>query len=308
MTLAVRPPTEGDAGAVVALGNAFDTALLGEDESTEADVRDRWRDLGDLGRDAWLVARGTALAGYATLRNGGGGRLEAEGYVHPDHFGRGVGRRLIELTEARAGELAAAADPPVVLRNTVLHADASARALLEGRGYVPINHHLRMRMNLDSRPPAPEWPVGVVTAPFRPGVDNAEVYACVEEAFAYEWRDQAEWSARRFADPRFDPSLWIVAREGGEVCGVALSTHGQFDMGFVNTLAVRDRWRRRGLGFALLRSALGLFWDRGERRVGLGVDSDSPTGARRLYERAGMHVAWQADVYERPLEALTRRR
>lgn len=64
---------------------------------------------------------------------------------------------------------------------------------------------------------------------------------------------------------------------------------------------MREPWRRRGLGLALLRNAFRLFWDRGERRVGLGVDSDNPTGARRLYEHAGMHVAWRADVYEKRL-------
>ena len=58
----------------------------------------------------------------------------------------------------------------------------------------------------------------------------------------------------------FDASLWAVAREGGEVCGVMLSTAGQFDMGFVNGLAVRPAWRRRGLGLALLRQAFTWFW------------------------------------------------
>ena len=284
------------------LGNAFDSAMAGEGGWTEADVRDDWGRLGDLGRDAWLVERSGVPAGYATLTDVGGGRLEADGYVHPDHFGHGVGARLVDLTEARAAELAARSDEPlVVLRNTILHTDAPARVLLEARGYRTVNHFLRMRIDLDRRPPAPEWPAGIAAAPFRPGTDNAEVYACVEEAFAHEWTNQAEWSERRFADPRFDPSLWIVARAGAEVCGVALSMHGLFDMGFVNTLAVREPWRRRGLGLALLQNAFGLFWDRGERRVGLGVDSDNPTGARRLYKRAGMHVAWQADVYEKRL-------
>jgi len=93
----------------------------------------------------------------------------------------------------------------------------------------------------------------------------------------------------------------VIVREGDEICGVALSTPGQFGMGFVNSVAVRPGWRRRGLGLALLRESFARFWQRGERRIGLGVDSDNPTGARRLYERAGMHVAWQADVYERIL-------
>ena len=40
---------------------------------------------------------------------------------------------------------------------------------------------------------------------------------------------------------------------------------------------------------------------RGERRVGLGVDAESPTGATRVYERAGMRTLWQALVWEKEL-------
>jgi mycothiol synthase len=69
----------------------------------------------------------------------------------------------------------------------------------------------------------------------------------------------------------------------------------------VNTLAVRDEWRRRDWDSRSCGMCLACFWDRGERRVGLGVDSDNPTGARRLYERAGMRSVWQADVYEKRL-------
>ena len=164
---------------------------------------------------------------------------------------------------------------------------------------------MRMRIDMREPPPAPRWPEGIAVGRFRPDADAAAVHACVEEAFAKEWSHRPEtlegWSARTFDDPRFDPALWIVARERDEVCGVALSTDGQFGIGFVNALAVRAPWRRRGLGLALLHAAFAGFWARGQPHVGLGVDSDNPTGARRLYERAGMHVVWQADVYERRL-------
>ena len=40
---------------------------------------------------------------------------------------------------------------------------------------------------------------------------------------------------------------------------------------------------------------------RGKRRVGLTVDSQNATGATRLYEHAGMHIALQLDTYEKKL-------
>jgi GNAT superfamily N-acetyltransferase len=110
----------------------------------------------------------------------------------------------------------------------------------------------------------------VAVAPFRPEEDLVAVHACMHEAFADEWSFRPEaiddWRMRKLEDPRFAASLWAIAREGGEVCGVALCTAGQFEMGFVNALAVRPAWRRRGLGLALLHQAFTWLWERGERR------------------------------------------
>jgi len=61
------------------------------------------------------------------------------------------------------------------------------------------------------------------------------------------------------------------------------------------------RWRRRGLGLALLQHALGEFFKPGERRIGLGVDTENSSGATRLYERAGMHVACEALCFAKEL-------
>jgi len=60
-------------------------------------------------------------------------------------------------------------------------------------------------------------------------------------------------------------------------------------------------WRRRGLALALLHHTFGEFYRRGKRRVGLGVDADSLTGALRLYEKAGMHPIRQYASFEKEL-------
>ena len=74
-----------------------------------------------------------------------------------------------------------------------------------------------------------------------------------------------------------------------------------YDMGWVQSLSVRRPWRRAGLGRALLLNAFRQFHERGERRIGLGVDAESPTGATRLYERAGMKVAEELAIYRKDL-------
>ena len=306
MTLTVRPPKRADFAAIVAVGEAFDRALTGTGDWSEEDVAHDWRALADPERDAWVIEDAGRIVGYATVQDDGEGTFFADGYVHPDRFGRGVGSTLVGLTETRAEErLEALALARVVIQNTVLHVDRAARDLLEGRGYRPVRHFLRMQIDMSEPPPAPAWPAGVVVAPFRPEEDLAAVHACMHEAFADEWSFRPEaiddWRKRKLEDPRFDASLWAIAREGGEVCGVALSTAGQFEMGFVNALAVRPALAAARPRPGALRQAFTWFWERGERRVGLGVDTENPTDARRLYERAGMRAVWQADVYEKVL-------
>ena len=73
--------------------------------------------------------------------------------------------------------------------------------------------------------------------------------------------------------------------------------------GWVGSLGVRRPWRKRGLGEALLLHSFAEFYKRGTKTIGLGVDAQNPTGATRLYQKAGMHVASEAVIYEKELRA-----
>lgn len=75
----------------------------------------------------------------------------------------------------------------------------------------------------------------------------------------------------------------------------------RFGAGWVNAVAVRPPWRRRGLGLALLSRAIAEMERRGEKRVALAVDAANRTGATRLYERAGMEIEFEAVVFEKSL-------
>jgi ribosomal protein S18 acetylase RimI-like enzyme len=102
-------------------------------------------------------------------------------------------------------------------------------------------------------------------------------------------------------DPKYDPSLWLVAMDGDEIAGISLNyayLDEDPDMGWVGTLGVRRPWRKHGIGLALLQYAFRDFTERGRKRVGLGVDASSLTGAVRLYERAGMHIWRKSNLYE----------
>ena len=104
-----------------------------------------------------------------------------------------------------------------------------------------------------------------------------------------EWRE-----LRLVKDPDFDPTLWFVVRDGDEIAAVMRNEPDRSGAGFVGAIGVRKPWRKRGIALALLYHAFGEFYRRGKRRVALGVDAENPTGATRLYERAGMQVAFEA--------------
>jgi ribosomal protein S18 acetylase RimI-like enzyme len=76
---------------------------------------------------------------------------------------------------------------------------------------------------------------------------------------------------------------------------------GDPDLGYVNTLGVVRPWRRRGVALALLHHSFRELAERGKRRVALGVDGSSLTGAVRLYEKAGMHIARERVMFEKEL-------
>jgi len=94
--------------------------------------------------------------------------------------------------------------------------------------------------------------------------------------------------------------LWHIAWDGDKIAGYSLSYPRQ-DIGWVGNLGIRRSWRKRGLGLALLLQSFAAFDERGIHQVGLGVDADHPTGATRLYERAGMEVVQSYITYRKIL-------
>jgi mycothiol synthase len=297
--LTVRRPTLDDLGAVVELGNAFERAFMGAESFTPEEIAGEWRRL-DLERDAWVIAvPGGRLAGYATLESRAEGRFVSDGYVHPELRGLGVGGRLVDLAEESAR-----ARGGIDVQNMVIAHDEAAVAVLASRGYLPVRHFYRMVIELGDEAPEPEWPAGLRVEPFDER-DALVFHEAIEDA----WQDHWDYSPRPFElfrerileGSQYEPTLWTVVRAGDEIAGGTICEAQFYGMGWVRSLFVRRPWRRQGLGMALLLNTFRQFHERGERRIGLGVDAESPTGATRLYERAGMTVAEATAVYRKEL-------
>jgi len=312
----IRPPTRGDLPEVVDLLNAIDTAEVGHPDSTAEDLETDWGEAGfDLTRDAWLalgpdgVPTGYAYAGDQFRT----GELEGDVFVHPEGGEPGLARRLLDLVERRAAELAAERGyPEARLSVFAFGGNAAKQRLLEEGGYDLRRRVLRMAADLDETTPCLEPPGGVDIRPFRVDIDERTMRDVMNEAFADHFRQSEEpyeaWHRRLVEHPDFDPGLWSLAwagvdagDESGEqaVGGIIAYDHG--DLGWVKGLGVPRPWRRRGVGGALLSHVFAALLARGQARVELGVDADAATRALEVYARAGMHVAHEYLLYQRAL-------
>jgi mycothiol synthase len=273
------------------------------------ELKNEWHAPGfNLAHDAWVVTDpGGEIVGYEEMNNRGGfASLQGDGYVHPEHASRGIGTSMLQVLEARALQMMVQAKPGlrVYVRNGMNTHDHAARQLHENEGYRPVRFFWHMEIDLNGPPPPPQWPHDIRVKSLRVGQDEHTIYQVIEEAFAEHWghvpRSFETWSHRTLNSPDFDPNLYFLAWDGDQAAGgVMCSHHG--DLAWVGTLGVRRPWRKRGLGLALLLQAFESFYRRDERHIGLAVDAANETGATRLYERAGMHVARQYVVYEKEL-------
>lgn len=313
--LVVRAPTMDDIATVAELFNARSLKDVGTATVTPNEVT-RWWTIAtdfDVTRDAWLVTTPEGRAvGYADLWFPSPHvRFYSEGAVHPDYERRGIGGHLLRWMDERArARMSQAPDGArVELMVGAVSTNEAAKRFFVREGFVLARLFWRMAIDLNTEPEEPEWPGGITVRTMVPGRDERAVWEAVEEAFQDHYDHISppfeEWLQWRTSDPqRFDPSLWFLAEENGAIAGVTIcEPHAEEDpdMGWVSNVGVRRPWRRRGIAGALLRHAFRELYLRGRLRAGLGVDASSPTGATRVYERAGMRVARQYEQYAREL-------
>ena len=312
--LRLRPTTWNDLEAVTQL--IYDVCAADGDTAvavTSEELRHEWQSPGfNLERDTFLVETSAGrIVGYEEFFNEHEhAKLRTDGYVHPEFKDRGIGTTLLRHIENRARAEVALAEPAVrvVLHSMIDNNDPSGHELHRNEGYQPLRYHWRMEIVLDSPPAEPKFPDGIELRPFVRGEHDVAVWQAQNEAWRDHWGSHdvslEEWKRSRFDDPEFNPSLWAIAWDGpsGEVAGFSLNRF-RMGIGWIRTLGVRRPWRKRGLGKALLLHSFGEFYRRGTKTIGLGVDAQNPTGATRLYQKVGMHIASEFVTYEKELRS-----
>ena len=309
---AMRPATRDDIPAVTAVGRACDLEDSGNVDVSEDWIRDDWRrPRFDPATNAWIVTgpgEDVVAAAY-TWDEEPGCLFDSNGWVHPGHRGRGLGTALARAVERRALRDASALPTGSALRvhQSFDAADPGARALFERSGYALVREFLHMEIQLEPGMQAGSPPEGIEIRP-RVETDDPLIHAAMEETFRDHWGFQPEpyerWSDIWHGSVTYDPTLWLVATDGDELVGAMLAS-AEEDRGWIGDLGVRNAWRSRGVGEALLRAAFALFQGRGLTTAMLNVDRDNTTGATRLYQRAGMHERRRWFVVEKTLAGVS---
>ena len=303
--LGVRRAAVDDAPVLFDLISAIDRHDFGDVDMTVEEVRD---DLAgyDLANDSWLVFRpeadGEPLVAFAAVEPRADEEFRGHVSVHPEWRGRGIGSVLARQIEQSVRERLTPAGDAIPILGFVKGDSTPEREWVERLGYVWSRRFWRMRIDLESAPPEPEWPAGITVRDFVPGQDDRAMYDAQEAAFADHWGHVArpyDEFLKRLDRSDFDASLWHLALDGNTVVGTASNSTLPDDVGWVSGLGTIPGYRRRGIARALLLHSFGVFWRRGMPSVALGVDADSLTGATGLYESVGMQVVQQYDQFRK---------
>jgi ribosomal protein S18 acetylase RimI-like enzyme len=225
-----------------------------------------------------------------------------------------VGTALVTGMLDRAVEAAGEHSPGLPTRVIVtgLSANTGQAELLEAFGLQPERWEFGMRVRLDRLPPpdrAARPATGYELRAYESSLD-LPMLAAHNAAFV-DHPDFTPWSTTLWhqfvtgARP-FRPDLsFVVVQAGTETIAAYLQTDeyegyrvatGRREA-YVSKLGTLREHRGRGLASGLLTHALRAYRDAGYDESSLHVDSQNPTGALAIYQRAGFEVETRLTAY-----------
>ena len=215
-----------------------------------------------------------------------------------------LGEYLLELAEAWARERMVQAElgVRVTLMGWLPNNDAVGRQRYEHAGLQENRRFWDMELEMNEKPPVPVWSEEIELRPYVLGRDERLAFDLVETAFQDIWGNIPlrfeEFRHTPVERPTFDPSLWFLAYEGTQAVGAALC-RDEGESGWVDDLAVLRTARGKGLATTLLLHAFGELYRRAQRKVSLGVDSQSLTGRSVFTSAPGCRHQGKSEIRER---------
>ena len=324
MDIAWRPVTHDD---VPAWNELLAAAERVDDTGEHYDEADLHEELDDpaTGIDdrlgGWREDRLVAFAGVRPRESVTDyWRVDAEGVVHPELRGRGLGGHGLGWIVDRAAALQAERHPGAEVR---VHVNGSLAnpdqlTLLEDGGFTAVNWSATMRTMLDADTVAaiapPRWPSGVHLETYDVG-RSAATREAHNSAFLDHWgfTPWTETMWKQWVDETKNSchSLsWVVVLDDDPDTVVGYCLTSEFEAfqqvtgrreAYLAKIGVRREHRGKGIASSLLRHALTAYAAAGFDESSLDVDTNNPTGAFGLYERAGYQVDRRTATYERTL-------
>lgn len=296
---------------------------------SEADLEEEYANPDvEVGRDivgAWEGSDDAAeLVGYFSIyprhADDTYQKIHVEGAVRPDRRGRGIGTVLARAMVARADEVHREKQPerPAKLTLTGLSSNEAQARLLADVGLQPERYSFVMRTLLGSVSEPEPLPDGYCLERYEESW-SAAMHAAHNEAFLDHpnftpWTD-VMWKQWVTDSRNFRPSLSLVAvHEDDPATVVAYIQSNEFDAYFEATgrreayvakVGTRREHRGKGLAGRLLRHALWGYQQAGYDEASLDVDSENPTGALGIYERAGFAMEKRFTDYALTLPAVS---
>lgn len=230
--------------------------------------------------------------------------MHYEGGVHPAYRGRGLGARLLNWAVRAAVPLHEDrfAGQPLTLQCGFPVSDDAASALFAQHGFEPVRYFHKMicPVDGDDLPPV-RVPGGLQIVAYRADLDEP-MRVAKNDAFRDHWDTTPTppevWRSR-YTGPEFMPELSPLAVDPatGQVVGVIVTHQRAQDPAaldrpdaYLNDVGTLPQARGRGVASALIATMLQSAREHGFATVSLQVDSQNPTGALGVYERAGFAV------------------
>ena len=320
--MTLRPLGHDDIPALARLLAAAEAVDRTGEHYNEADLTEEFANPDiELGKDIVGAFDGDVLVGYFSVyprsTDGEQAKFHVEGTVAPERRDQGIGTELVRAMLARADQVHRERHPdlPARIGLTGISSNTEQAELLEHHGLAPERWNFVMRASLGAVDAPPALPDGLELRRYDDSyaepMHRAHNEAFLDHPNFTPWTE-VMWKQWVTDSRNFRPELsFVVVEPSAPERVVAYLQSNEYDayfqatgrreayVGKVGTL--RD-FRGRGLAGALLRHALAAYQQAGFDEASLDVDSENPTGALGVYQRAGFEVEsrWTNYALERP--------